>query len=169
MLHAAVKVYAAAGAAVFSVELPGGASNTNASNPALAAPPQKPGPAGLAWQRTHAGAFPPSISFPGFAIGPGSDSALAGLRWATWQSVMCPILVGESNVTAAFAGLATSGPVVLFDDTHASVVVSPLDNFKSAVHTATGTAWETGSALRSRRSRAGSGTAPSLQSARRGQ
>jgi hypothetical protein len=34
--------------------------------------------------------------------------------------------------------------VVLFDEEFNSLVVSPMDNFKSAVHTANGMAWETG-------------------------
>ena len=63
---------------------------------------------------------------------------------------MAPIEVGVlGNATAAFNGLTSSGPVALFDADHATLVVGPLDNFKSAVHHARGplkgtAAWETG-------------------------
>ena len=33
-----------------------------------------------------------------------------------------------------FAGLSTNGPVVLYDEQFNSLVVAPMDNFKSAVH-----------------------------------
>ena len=57
---------------------------------------------------------------------------------------MTPIKVGARNVSSALCGLTSSGPVALFDSEHNTLIVSPLDNFKSAVHTASDTAWETG-------------------------
>ena len=46
----------------------------------------------------------------------------------------------------AFGCLSSNGPVVLFNRAFNTLVVSPLDNFKSAVHTfsADANAWETG-------------------------
>eukprot|EP01050_Picozoa_sp_SAG11_P049104 SAG11_NODE_26641_length_342_cov_1.683128_1_plen_70_part_01 len=63
---------------------------------------------------------------------------------------MSPIVQkrGGRPIAAALQGLTSSGPVVLFDTRQTALVVSPLDNFKSAVHThsnrSSGAAWEMG-------------------------
>lgn len=148
VLHTSLKTYAGQDMAVFTQQLPLGASGTNASNPVL--------PSGI--RVMDPGDYPPVVSFPSFGGG-----QLQSLGYLTWQSRM---VTGEwgTNVTdgppagneplingRGLQGLSTSGPVVLFDAARqfASLVISPLDNFKSAVHharTAAGgdTVWETG-------------------------
>ena len=42
------------------------------------------------------------------------------------------------------SGLSSNAAVVLFDADYNTLVVSPMDNFKSAVHTKSTKAWETG-------------------------
>ena len=140
-LHTSVKVYSRA--VVFVTQLPEGASSTNASNPPLPPPPAPAGAGGMEWERANAGAHPPSIAFPAFHTAAGTASQLPQLGFATWSGVMSPIKVG-TNVTSVLCGLTSSGPVALYDRAHTTLVVSPLDNFKSAVHTASSTAWETG-------------------------
>ena len=148
VLHTSLKTYAGQDMAVFTQQLPLGASGTNASNPVL--------PSGI--RVMDPGDYPPVVSFPSFGGG-----QLQSLGYLTWQSRM---VTGEwgTNVTDAppagneplingrgLQGLSTSGPVVLFDAARqfASLVISPLDNFKSAVHHARpaaggDTVWETG-------------------------
>eukprot|EP00937_MAST-01D_sp_MAST-1D-sp2_P001458 g1458.t1 len=138
VLHTALKTYAARDAAVFVQQLPRGATRTDASrlNMSLA----------TAIRAMDPGNYPPIVSFPSFTGG-----RLQSLRYLTWQSRMVSAEYGR-NVTSGSAagneplitgrglqGLSTSGPVVLFDAHDAdagfaSLVVSPLDNFKSAVH-----------------------------------
>ena len=93
--------------------------------------------------RGNAGAHPPSIAFPSFDT-TASGGLLPQLRYATWAGVMVPIKVGAANVSEALCGLTSSGPVALYDGNHSTIAISPLDNFKSAVHTASSSAWETG-------------------------
>ena len=97
----------------------------------------------MEWERENAGAHPPSIAFPSFDT-TASGGLLPQLRYATWAGVMVPIKVGAANVSEAICGLTSSGPVALYDGNHSTIAISPLDNFKSAVHTASSSAWETG-------------------------
>ena len=48
------------------------------------------------------------------------------------------------NVTKHLAGLSSNGPVVLFDKLIQALIISPMDNYKSAVHTASAESWEMG-------------------------
>jgi hypothetical protein len=138
VLHTSLKMYA--DVAIFVQQLPFGAKQTNASNPVL--------PGGYI---LDPGDWPPVVAFPSFTGG-----QLQTLGYITWQSRMVNIEWG-TNITngphgtdeplvngTGLQGLSTNGPVVLFDEEFNSLVVSPMDNFKSAVHTANGMAWETG-------------------------
>lgn len=69
------------------------------------------------------------------------------LGYVTWQGCMVNVDYGK-NPLKALKGLSSSGPVALFNNTDTTVVVSPLDNFKNAVHYFRNDqgmqAWETG-------------------------
>eukprot|EP01052_Picozoa_sp_SAG31_P027808 SAG31_NODE_2634_length_5342_cov_2.253099_4_plen_525_part_00 len=130
-LHTALKTYEASDMAVFVQQLPAGSDGTNASNPVL--------PGGL--RVMDPGDYPPIISFPSL-----TGARLETLGFVTWQSRMINVEYG-TNVTQGprgtneplikgrgLQGLATSGPVVLFDEGFNSLVVAPMDNFKSVVH-----------------------------------
>mmetsp|Transcript_86928 Transcript_86928/g.246464 ORF Transcript_86928/g.246464 Transcript_86928/m.246464 type:complete len:826 (+) Transcript_86928:58-2535(+) len=136
LLHTSLKQYLDGGLAVFVQELPHGAARTNASNPVL------PAGAGL-----DGGAYPPIVAFPAFHASGGDSGLLSELGYVTWQGCMAPVQHG-TNAPAALGGLSSNGPVALFDQNYSTLVVSPMDNFKSAVHTrshgAAGDAWETG-------------------------
>jgi hypothetical protein len=153
VLHTSLKQYTGKDTAVFVQQLPRGATHTNASNPVL--------PGGL--RVMDPGAYPPVVAFPSFTGG-----RLETLGYLTWQSRMLNAEWGV-NVTSGPAGtneplingsglqgLSTSGPVVLYDsdsEQFSTLVVGPMDNFKTAVHTVRSTAadgapahavWETG-------------------------
>eukprot|EP00665_Eupelagonemidae_sp_cell47_P009837 gene9837-7351_t len=138
VLHTSLKMYA--DLAVFVQQLPLGARRTNAYNPVL--------PGGV---KLDAGNYPPVVAFPAFTGG-----RLQTLGYVVWQSRMINVEWGV-NVTSGppgtneplgkgrgLQGLSTNGPVVLFDHGMKSLVVAPMDNFKSAVHTSRGATWETG-------------------------
>jgi hypothetical protein len=139
VLHTSLKAYGA-NMAVFVQQLPHGATETNASNPVL------PGGFGL-----DPGDYPPVVAFPSFTGG-----QIHTLGYITWQSRMVNIEWG-TNITngqhgtdeplvngTGLQGLSTNGPVVLFDEQFNSLLVAPMDNFKTAVHTSNGLSWETG-------------------------
>ena len=139
VLHTSLKKYSG-NTFVFVQQLPQGAQRTNASNPIL------PGALLL-----DPGNYPPVISFPSF-----SGGQLQKLGYLTWQSRMVNAEWGV-NVTSGppgtneplikgrgLQGLSTNGPIVLYNHDFDSLVVAPIDNFKSAVHYANGAAWETG-------------------------
>mgnify|MGYP001426976762 CR=1 FL=1 len=128
-LFTTVAVYAQQSAAVFTQDLPLGAPDTQASQ-------AQPG--------EDRGEYPPCVAFPAFALdGP---ARLPELGFATWKGVMSNFELGH-NVTSGLYGLFGNGPVAVFDAAGATVVVSPLDDFKLSVHTARpgpAPAWETG-------------------------
>lgn len=143
VLHTSLKTYAGSNIAVFVQQIPAGARGTNASNPLL--------PGGL--RVMDPGNYDPVVAFPALAGG-----QLEELGFVTWQSRMINVELG-TNVTGGppgqnepliegrgLQGLSTSGPVVLFDDNFNSLVVAPMDNFKSAVHHVRDgtTVWDTG-------------------------
>ena len=143
VLHTSLKTYAGSEICIFVQQIPAGARRTNASNPVL--------PGG---QRVmDPGNYHPVVSFPALAGG-----QLEELGYVTWQSRMINVELG-TNVTSGppgqnepliqgrgLQGLSTSGPVVLFDENFNSLVVAPMDNFKSAVHhvRAGTTVWDAG-------------------------
>jgi len=133
ILHTTLKVYNDGVTVVFLQEIPGGARDTNASNPVL--------PGGF---NLDDGAYPPILSFPSFSANVGK---LPYLGYVTWQGVMVNVDSGV-NVSAHLRGLASNGPVAIFDNDPdiTTVVVSPLENFKNTVHSYNGEthAWETG-------------------------
>jgi hypothetical protein len=173
-LHTSVRVFHSGDAALFITELPEGASGTNASNPILPqtwqpatgkdgqgltsqgheTPPQGL-PNNTQWTRYHDnGIYPPSLAFPAFSsrsYATEAQNLLPTLGFVTWADCQVPSLHG-TNVTDSLGGLSMGGPVVLFQRGHhsaASLVVSPIDNLKSVVHTlrsdnGSGGAWETG-------------------------
>ena len=131
--------------AIFVQQLPQGASGTNASNPVLPGSQRKMDP----------GNYLPVVSFPSLVGG-----QLETLGYLTWQSRMSNVEWG-TNITSSppgtneplitgrgLQGLSTSGPVVLFDYNFNSLVVAPMDNFKSAVHhvrsSSGSSSWDTG-------------------------
>eukprot|EP01049_Picozoa_sp_SAG25_P000845 SAG25_NODE_31_length_20541_cov_59.033069_22_plen_392_part_00 len=131
VLHTSLKTYPAIDTAIFVQQLPSGASGTNASNPVL--------PQGV--REMDPGNYPPVVAFPSLTGG-----QLESLGFVTWQSRMINVEWGV-NVTSGskganeplisgrgLQGLATNGPVVLYDANFTSLVVAPMDNFKSAVH-----------------------------------
>ena len=142
VLHTSLRQYTSSAVAVFTQQLPHGANNTNASNPLL--------PSGV--RVMDPGNYPPVVSFPSF-----SGGELESLGFVTWQSRMINVEYGTNVLQGpgganepliegrGLQGLSTSGPVVLFDTNFTSLVVAPMDNFKSAVHYARGGhTWETG-------------------------
>ena len=128
VVHTSFQVYSDTCAVVFVQEVPQGAQGTNASAQRV----PKDG------HRLDEGAYPPSLAFPSFE----STSFLTHLGYLTWKGTFGRAVYG-TNVLADLAGLSGNGPVVLFDS-HRALVVSPLDNFKSAVHTSSSGIWETG-------------------------
>lgn len=132
-LYTAVKTYRESNIIVFEQELPFGASRTNASNPVLPVSPD-----------LDSGAYPPVVAFPAFNAS-GEAAPLRKLGFATWQGVMSQLRSG-ADVLSELQGLSSNGPVALFDSEFNTLVVSPLDNFKSAVHTYSKDtqAWEVG-------------------------
>ena len=123
-LHTSLVTYPAKpDVAVFVVDLPRGAQDTNASNPTL--------PSGQHAHALDAGAYPPSVAFPAFQSDAGLLPQLGYLSWAG-------VMVGSTSGTDAprsLQGMKGNGPVVLFDGNFShTLVVSPMDNFKSAVH-----------------------------------
>ena len=145
VLHTALKKYQ--DFAVFVQQLPLGANRTNASNPVM--------PSGV--RVIEPGDYPPVVAFPAF-----SGGQLEDLGYLLWESRMVNAEWG-TNVTAGthctneplseahpagsgLQGLSTSGPVVLYNEAFESLVVAPMDNFKSAVHFARRPAavWEAG-------------------------
>lgn len=70
------------------------------------------------------------------------SNLLRELGFLTWKGVFAKAVFGK-DVAGTLAGLSSNGPVVLFDR-ELALVVSPLDNFKTAVHTYSAGAWETG-------------------------
>ena len=129
MVHTSAKMYEESCAIMFVQEVPHGATNTNASNPKM----PKDG------SQIEEGAYPPSLSFPSFSM----TGLLRELGFLTWKGVFARATYGR-DVAGTLAGLSSNGPVVLFNDKDLALVVSPLDNFKSAVHTYSAGAWETG-------------------------
>ena len=111
-------------------EIPQGVQGTNASKAVM----PKDG------HQLEEGAHPPILSFPSFAV-----EELENLGFLTWKGVFAKAIYGK-GVAQHLAGLSSNGPVVLFNRAFNTLVVSPLDNFKSAVHTfsADANAWETG-------------------------
>ena len=134
-LHTSLKTYEDNGVAIFIQQLPRGANRTNASNPVM--------PSGI--RVIEPGDYPPVIAFPAF-----SGGQIQSLGYLLWQSRMVNAEWG-TNVTGGphctneplseakpagrgLQGLSTSGPVVLYNAAFESLVVAPMDNFKSAVH-----------------------------------
>lgn len=151
-MHTSVQVYDATSAVIFTSELPYGASGTNASNPKYP-PTWQPHAARSSDTAQHSntephgvrlpnnsivsryynsGIYPPSIAFPAFSSA-ANDSLLPSSKFVTWSDCQLPSLHGI-NITDSLQGLLTSAPVLLFDDDY-TMVISPLDNFKSVVHT----------------------------------
>ncbi|CAJ1359089.1 unnamed protein product [Effrenium voratum] len=128
VVHTSCKQYKDLCAVVFTQDIPAGASGTNASNPIL--------PEG---HELEEGAHPPIFAFPSFA----ADASLAGLGFLLWKGMMARAEYGQ-NVTKHLAGLSSNGPVVLFDKLIQALIISPMDNYKSAVHTASAESWEMG-------------------------
>lgn len=146
VLHTSLKVYGDGSTAIFIQQLPMGATGTNASNPVL--------PQGV--REMDPGNYDPVVSFPAL-----SGGKLETLGYLTWQSRMVNAESG-TNVTRGpggqneplidgmgLQGLSTSGPVVLFDPQFNSLVIAPMDNFKSVVHhvrggTGASATWDTG-------------------------
>eukprot|EP00913_Durusdinium_trenchii_P032634 g30546.t1 len=128
VVHTSAKVYKNSCAIIFVQEVPDGATNTNASNPKM----PKDG------NELEEGAYPPILSFPSFSM----SNLLRELGFLTWKGVFAKAVFGK-DVAGTLAGLSSNGPVVLFDR-ELALVVSPLDNFKTAVHTYSAGAWETG-------------------------
>lgn len=130
LIHTSFKTYLDSCAIIFTQEIPHGAQGTNASKAEL----PKDG------HKVEQGAFPPIFSFPSFVL----SEQLQNLGFLTWKGTFAQAIYGK-NVTEHLAGLSSNGPVVLFDLT-SSLIVSPLDNFKTAVHTCSfeANAWETG-------------------------
>ena len=135
VLHTALRTYDGLGVAVFVQQLPLGANHTNASNPAM--------PSGV--RAIEPGDYPPVVAFPAF-----SGGQIEGLGYLLWESRMANAEWG-TNVTggphctseplseahpagSGLQGLSTSGPVVLYNEAFESLIVAPMDNFKSAVH-----------------------------------
>eukprot|EP01065_Artemidia_motanka_P035546 TRINITY_DN43453_c0_g1_i1.p1 TRINITY_DN43453_c0_g1~~TRINITY_DN43453_c0_g1_i1.p1 ORF type:complete len:791 (+),score=261.97 TRINITY_DN43453_c0_g1_i1:49-2421(+) len=118
--------------AAFEQLFPHGAPGTQASRPKL--------PGGTA---TEEGAWPPVASFPSFRSDGGM---LRKLGYITWQGCMVNIDAGTDVTDHSLRGLSSNGPVLLHDGSGAAVVVSPANNFKSAVHTLSKepAQWETG-------------------------
>lgn len=130
-LHTSVKIYDDGKTVVFIHELPEGAEGTNASNPILPTGHDK-----------NAGMYPPIVNFPSFR----DDDRIASLGSLVWHDCMSGLSFG-TNVTSFLNGLSSNGPVALFDASYRTLVISPLDNFKNAVHTlrnSASPAWETG-------------------------
>lgn len=130
LIHTSFKTYLDSCAIIFTQEIPQGARGTNASKAEM----PKDG------HQVEQGAFPPILSFPSFVL----SERLQNLGFLTWKGTFAQAIHGK-NVTEHLAGLSSNGPVVLFDQT-SSLIVSPLDNFKTAVHTHSteANAWETG-------------------------
>eukprot|EP00438_Fugacium_kawagutii_P003001 Skav233480 [mRNA] locus=scaffold1310:56392:61546:+ [translate_table: standard] len=130
LIHTSFKTYPDSCAIIFTQEVPYGAQGTNASKAEM----PKDG------HKVEEGAFPPILSFPSFLL----SERLQNLGYLTWKGTFAQAIYGK-NVTEHLAGLSSNGPVVLFDQT-SSLIVSPLDNFKTAVHTHSveANAWETG-------------------------
>lgn len=117
-LHTSLVTYPAKpDVAVFVVDLPRGAQDTNASNPTL--------PSGQHAHALDAGAYPPSVAFPAFQSDAGLLPQLGYLSWAG-------VMVGSTSGTDAprsLQGMKGNGPVVLFDGNFShTLVVSPMDN-----------------------------------------
>ena len=146
VLHTSLQTYPTRpDIAIFTQQIPHGATQTNASNPIL--------PSGI--RVMDPGNYAPVVAFPSLAGG-----KLAELGYVTWQSRMVNVewgtnVTGKSNGTneplltgRGLQGLSTSGPVVLFDTSFSALVVAPMDNFKSAVHHSRANAplptWDTG-------------------------
>jgi hypothetical protein len=125
-MHTSIQLFGD-GVAMFTTELPRGASGTNASNPVL---PHtwEPGTAGARraagfdasggpppglpnhtqWSRYHDnGIYPPSIGFPAFSAH-ANDSLLPALGFVTWADCQIPSLHGVSPTTS-LQGLSASG------------------------------------------------------------
>ncbi|CAE7252706.1 Cbr3, partial [Symbiodinium natans] len=115
--HTSLKTYLQSCAAVFVQEVPQGAGDTNASNPALPRDGHELNP----------GMYPPILNFPALR-----SSQLDSLGFLLWGGSMAKAVFGR-NVTSHLQGLS-SGPVALFDSSRATLVVSPMDNFKNSVH-----------------------------------
>ena len=131
LIFTTVKVYATS--ALFIQEAPNGLPGTNASYRPLRLTER-------ARDLDTCGTCPPIVAYPAFRA---SAGLLPNLGYVLWSGAMAELKVGV-NATARLNGLATSGPVALVDDQYRSLVVSPLDNFKSALHarSAARGAWE---------------------------
>lgn len=132
ILHTALKTYPSRpDIAVFTQQLPNGATNTNTSNPQL--------PSGI--RELDPGNYPPIIAFPSL-----SGGKLNELAYVTWQSRMINVEFGTSITNGSagtneplltgrgLQGLSTNGPAVLFDRDFNALVIAPMNNFKSAIH-----------------------------------
>ena len=130
LIHTSFKTYLESCMVILIQEIPQGVQGTNASKAVM----PKDG------HQLEEGAHPPILSFPSFAV-----EELENLGFLTWKGVFAKAIYGK-GVAQHLAGLSSNGPVVLFNRAFNTLVVSPLDNFKSAVHTfsADANAWETG-------------------------
>ena len=130
-LHTSFQTYLETCAVILVQEVPQGAQHTNASEAKM----PKDG------HQLEEGAHPPILSFPSFAV----SEQLRNLGFLTWRGMFAKAVYGK-GVVDHLAGLSSNGPVLLFNEQPLSLIVSPLDNFKNAVHsfTAEVNAWETG-------------------------
>eukprot|EP00435_Cladocopium_sp_Y103_P075365 s16_g56.t2 len=130
LIHTSFKIYLESCMVILVQEVPQGVQGTNASKAVM----PKDG------HQLEEGAHPPILSFPSFGV-----EELENLGFLTWKGVFAKAIYGK-GVSQHLAGLSSNGPVVLFNQASDTLVVSPLDNFKSAVHTfsADANAWETG-------------------------
>lgn len=133
LIHTSFKTYLESCMVILIQEIPQGVQGTNASKAVM----PKDG------HQLEEGAHPPILSFPSFAV-----EELENLGFLTWKGVFAKAIYGKGpkGVAQHLAGLSSNGPVLLFNRAFNTLVVSPLDNFKSAVHTfsADANAWETG-------------------------
>ena len=130
LIHTSFKTYLESCMVILIQEIPPGVQGSNASKAVM---PED-------GHELEEGAHPPILSFPSFGVG-----ELEKLGFLTWKGVFAKAIYGKA-LAQHLAGLSSNGPVVLFNRAFNTLVVSPLDHFKSAVHTfnADANAWDTG-------------------------
>jgi len=123
---------------IFEQEFPLGANETNASHATY------PNASGSRAMPPDPGMYPPILNFPSFNVD--SIAKMRKLGCVSWFGVMVQIdYKGLCTPEKQLQGLSSSGPLAIHDDIN-TLVISPMDNFKSAVHywDPKGMNWETG-------------------------
>ena len=119
-IETSVRVYTDGTAAVFAMRFPNGASGMNTTYSRGTVLPKAS----------------PSSAFPDFV---GSAGRLPQLGYLSWRGTMCPATSTTGQLYAHVQDEGEdNGPVVLFSEfNRATLVLSPLNNFMTAQHTAT--------------------------------